>query len=151
MRQRITSVHNERVKYIRSLGRRRVRQRERRFAVEGTRLADEVVRAGIKPALVLCSEEWSETPAGRLLLPALHTAEAGYFLASNAAMAACADTVTPQGVLAVVPFLDLRPRAGLVLVLDRLQDPGNLGTILRSAEASGVGQVFLAPGFEERK
>lgn len=146
MRQAITSVQNERVKYIRSLGRRRVRQRERRFLVEGTRLGEEVVRAGIKPALVLYTEAWAETPAGQSLLPSLLPDGDGRILAGDAVLAACSDTVTPQGVLAVVPFLQLQPQPGLTLVLDRLRDPGNLGTILRSAEAAGVGQVILAPG-----
>jgi TrmH family RNA methyltransferase len=45
-----------------------------------------------------------------------------------------------------VPFVQLQPQPGLILILDCLRDPGNLGTILRSAEAAGVGQVILAPG-----
>jgi TrmH family RNA methyltransferase len=142
----ITSTQNERVKYIRSLVRRRVRQREGRFSVEGTRLVDEVVRAGIRPASVFYTEAWAGTPAGQRLLPVLKQAHEGDWLVSEAVMAACADTQTPQGVLAVVPFVDLPPQAGLILVLDRVRDPGNLGTILRSAEAAGVGQVLLAPG-----
>jgi TrmH family RNA methyltransferase len=46
----------------------------------------------------------------------------------------------------VVPFMHLNPRPGLFLILDAVRDPGNLGTILRSGEAAGVGQVLLAPG-----
>jgi TrmH family RNA methyltransferase len=62
-------------------------------------------------------------------------------------MKAMADTVTPQGILAVVPFVELSPPShpSLSLVVDRLRDPGNLGTILRSAHAAGVEQVILAP------
>ena len=142
----ITSTQNERVKYIRSLVRRRVRQREGRFSVEGTRLVDEVVRAGIRPALVFYTEAWAATPAGQRLLPELKQADQGDWLVSEAVMAASADTQTPQGVLAVVPFVDLPSQPGLILVLDQVRDPGNLGTILRSAEAAGVGQVLLAPG-----
>jgi TrmH family RNA methyltransferase len=65
---------------------------------------------------------------------------------SETVIAACSDTQTPQGVLAVVPFVSLEPRPGLLLILDGIRDPGNLGTILRSAESAGVGQVLLAPG-----
>jgi TrmH family RNA methyltransferase len=61
-------------------------------------------------------------------------------------MAACTGTKTPQGIVAVVPRLQLEAKRGLVLILDGLRDPGNLGTILRSAEAAGVGQVILPPG-----
>jgi TrmH family RNA methyltransferase len=142
----ITSSQNERIKYVRSLARRRVRQREGRFVVEGTRIVEEVVRAGIRPALVLYTEAWVASPAARLLLPPLGFAEEGAWLVSEAVLGACADTRTPQGVLAVVPFVQVQPRPGLILILDRLRDPGNLGTILRSAEAAGVGQVILAPG-----
>jgi RNA methyltransferase, TrmH family len=142
----ITSTQNDRVKYVRSLGRRRARRREDRFVVEGTRLAGEVVRAGIKPALVFYTEAWAATDAGQRLLPQLRPTADGDWLVSEAVMAACADTETPQGVLAVVPFVDLEPQEGLVLILDAVRDPGNLGTILRSAEAAGTGQVLLAPG-----
>jgi TrmH family RNA methyltransferase len=141
----ITSAQNERVKYARSLARRRVRQREGRFVVEGTRLLDELVGAGIEPALVLYTAAWAESPAGQRLLPQIRTGE-GAWPVTDAVMAACADTQTPQGVLAVVPFLSLSPRPGLLLILDAIRDPGNLGTILRSAESAGVGQVLLAPG-----
>jgi TrmH family RNA methyltransferase len=142
----ISSVHNERVKYIRSLARRRVRQREGRFVVEGTRLIDEMARAGVGPALLLYTASWAATPDGQRLLPALAPAAAECWLVGEAALAACADTESPQGVLAVVPFVQVEPRPGPILVLDQLRDPGNLGTILRSAEAAGIGQVILAPG-----
>ncbi len=141
----ITSVRNERVKYIRSLARRRVRQREGRFLVEGTRLVSEVVRAGVEPALVLYTESWAALPDAQPLLPLLGTAAEGAWLVSDNVLAACADTEAPQGVLAVVPFVSMEPRSGPVLILDQLRDPGNLGTVLRSAEAAGVGQVLLAP------
>jgi RNA methyltransferase, TrmH family len=142
----ITSIHHDQAKYVRSLARRQVRQREGRFVAEGTRLAEEVVRAGVRPALVFYTEAWGDTPAGQRLLPMLRPTDQGDWQVSEAVMAACSDTEAPQGVLAVVPFLSIAPRAGLILILDQIRDPGNMGAILRSAEASGVGQVILAPG-----
>jgi TrmH family RNA methyltransferase len=141
----ITSPHNERVKAVRALVRRRVREREARFVVEGTRLVEEMVRAGVKPALVFYTQDWLTSAEAHLLLPPLEQAEAGAWPVTEAVMAACSETETPQGVLVVVPFLHLRPRPGLILILDHLRDPGNLGTILRSAQAAGVGQVILTP------
>lgn len=146
MVSQITSIHNERVKYIRSLLRRRVRQGEGRFVVEGTRLVEEAVKAGTSPVLVFYTGAWAETPAAHHLLPLLAHAEGGTWLVSDPVLAACASTQTPQGVLVVLPFPVLQSRPGLILILDGLRDPGNLGTILRSAEAAGVGQVFLTPG-----
>jgi len=63
-------------------------------------------------------------------------------------MVACSDTVAPQGILAVLPIPDLdRPEhPTFTLLLDRVRDPGNLGTILRTALAAGVEQVLLTPG-----
>jgi TrmH family RNA methyltransferase len=142
----ITSIHHDQAKYVRSLARRQVRQREGRFVVEGSRLAEEVVRAGVRPALVFYTEGWSTSLVGRRLLPMLRPADQGDWLVSEAVLAACSDTETPPGILAVVPFLSIAARPGLILILDQIRDPGNMGAILRSAEAAGVGQVILAPG-----
>lgn len=143
----ITSVANEKVKYVRSLYRRRVRYRERCFVVEGVRLVEEVFRAGIVPALLFYDEGIVATPGrGELLVEAREKGLTA-FAVSEKVMKALADTVSPQGVLAVVPFVELAPPPSpyLALVADRLRDPGNLGTILRSANAAGVEQVILAP------
>jgi RNA methyltransferase, TrmH family len=69
-------------------------------------------------------------------------------LAAPAVMAAASSTETPPGLLAVVPLpvLALPAALRLALVLDGLRDPGNLGTLLRTADAAGVEAVFLAPG-----
>jgi len=151
----ITSVSNEKVKYVRSLYRRRVRYRERHFVIEGVRLVEEAFRAGIVPALLFYNEGIDATPGGGELLVEIRRGEAPVFAVSERVMKALADTVSPQGVLAVVPFVELAPppvlsaaegpSPSLALVVDRLRDPGNLGAILRSANAAGVEQVILAP------
>jgi TrmH family RNA methyltransferase len=143
----ITSITNEKVKYVRSLYSRRVRYRERRFVIEGVRLVEEAFRAGIVPALLFYSERIDAVPGGQELLVGIQQGGIPTFAVSEGVMKALADTVSPQGILAVVPFveLDLPPGPSLSLVVDRLRDPGNLGTILRSANAAGVEQVFLAP------
>jgi TrmH family RNA methyltransferase len=151
----ITSVANEKVKYVRSLYRRRARYRERHFVIEGIRLVEEALRAGIVPALVFYSAGVDDTPDGRELLVEMQKRGSPAFAVSEKVMKAMSDTVSPQGMLAVVPFVELAPppvlsiaegpRPSLVLVVDQLRDPGNLGTILRSANAAGVEQVILAP------
>ena len=143
----ITSVANEKVKYVRSLYRRRVRYRERCFIIEGVRLVEEAFRAGIVPALVFYSEGADAVPGGHELLVEVQRGDSPAFAVSERVMKAMSDTVSPQGVLAVVPFIELAPppSPSLILVVDRLRDPGNLGSILRSANAAGVEQVTLAP------
>jgi TrmH family RNA methyltransferase len=66
---------------------------------------------------------------------------------SPAVMAAAAGTQTPPGLLAIVPQpCWTAPAPGWVLVLDQISDPGNLGTILRTADAAGMDAVYLMPG-----
>jgi TrmH family RNA methyltransferase len=143
----ITSIANEKVKYVRSLYRRRVRYRERHFVIEGVRLVEEAFRAGIVPALVFYGEGVDALPGGQELLAEIQKGDSPAFAVSERVMKAMSDTISPQGVLAVVPFVELEPPPGpsLSLVVDGLRDPGNLGTILRSANAAGVEQVILAP------
>jgi RNA methyltransferase, TrmH family len=145
----ITSTANERVRLARSLNQASGRRRERAYLVEGVRLVEEVLRAGIAPRLTLVDvEAMRQTDRGDALLEALGSA-AGYLEASEKVLASVSEMVTPQGVVAVVPLPEyhLPQDAGpLVLILDGVRDPGNLGTILRAAEATGIVRVVAAVG-----
>jgi TrmH family RNA methyltransferase len=145
----ITSLRNDKVRLVRSLQeRRRTREREGSFVAEGLRLNSEVIQSGITPEFIFYTSSAAEDPRIAALLA--HWTEAGVdvFEVDEPVLEACSDTETPQGVLAVVPIprLSPPPSPDLTLVLDRLRDPGNLGTILRTALATGVDQVLLAPG-----
>lgn len=141
----IASLQNEKIKQTRALiGQRKTRERLGQFVIEGAHLLQEAERAGIQPALLFFGEAALRTDEGRRLAarwPAI--AET----VSAKVLAAISDTVTPQGIVAVVPFPVLQPRRrDLLLVLDGVRDPGNAGTLLRSAEAAGADAVWLAPG-----
>jgi TrmH family RNA methyltransferase len=145
----ITSLKNDKVRYVRALqSRRRVRQRERRFVFEGVRLVEEIARAGVLPDYVLHTGALAKDERGSRLLDALSRMSAPHYTVSEQVMAACSDTDSPQGILAVLPIPNPpRPEsATFTLILDRVRDPGNLGTILRTALAAGVEQVLLSPG-----
>ncbi len=147
----ITSAANPTIKRVRALGSPSPHQRraERAFVVEGVRAVEEALNGGGHPALLLYdADALGQTPRGEGLLrrvAKLPTAQE----ATSAALAAAADTVQPQGIVAVFPLPQWpapeRQDAPLYLVLDSLRDPGNLGTILRSAEAAGVNSCWLTP------
>jgi RNA methyltransferase, TrmH family len=144
----ITSTSNERVKLARSLRRREARQTSQAFLLEGSRLLADAVAAGCRPLVAFHTLEFADTPTGAELVAALRSCSGDVLVVSDAVMASMADTVSPQGVLAIAPIPTLTPDPDtpMVLVLDGWQDPGNVGTILRTAEAAGVGWVVLAAG-----
>jgi TrmH family RNA methyltransferase len=143
----ITSVANERVKLIRTLqAQAKARAREKLFVIEGERLLVEAVRAHAPLRMVLHSGGLK--PPQRSLLNQAARLGAEIEEVSPEILKACSDTTSPPGMLAVVPWVEAPLAAPLefVLLADGLANPGNLGTVLRTAEAFGVQAVFLMPG-----
>lgn len=143
----ISSTHNSRIQWVRALqARARERRQEGAFVVEGVRLVEEALASEWETILVLYTEE-----AGARALAAAR-AFAGRCVTvetvTPAVMAACSDTDTPQGILAVLRWqnLPLPERLDFILIADGVRDPGNLGTILRTAAAAGASAVILPPG-----
>ncbi len=142
----LTSTSNPKVKHIRRLqDDRRYRRREAAFVVEGSRWITEIITAGRRPQLILASESWLSEEVNQRLIRQLDVQPQ---LASDTVMDRAGDTQSSPGVLAVVPieFLPWPEELSLVLVLDRLTNPGNLGAMLRSASAAGTDGVLLSPG-----
>ncbi|MBI4675410.1 MAG: RNA methyltransferase [Chloroflexi bacterium] len=144
----ITSVSNEKIKFARGLARKHARIAAGQFLLEGTRLIQEATGAGFIPALVLYERAAFDTDARlRALVVALQKQTRQVYEVNATVMRALAETETPQGIAAVFPTPSLPPPspAPRVLILDRIRDPGNLGTILRTAWAANVDSVLLAP------
>jgi TrmH family RNA methyltransferase len=144
----ITSTANDSVKYVRSLHRRRFRYQEKSFLAEGLRTVEEAIRAGVRPASFFHTPALAELPRAQLLLSQAERQGVPVRVVSEPVMAAMSDTVTPSGILAVLPMSEPTLPSPLTwaLVLDRVRDPGNLGTILRSALAAGVELVIASRG-----
>ncbi len=144
----ITSTGNNRIREAKKLQRRRHRHAEGRLLVEGLRLLQDAVGAGAQPDVVFYAADLigdNDTIIG--LIHRLEAVGVECVSCSPQVFLSLAETVTPQGIAAIVPLpqLPLPERSSLALILDRLRDPGNAGTLLRSAEAAGVDRVLFAP------
>lgn len=143
----ITSKSNPKIKYIRKLlADRRFRHEEGAFVVEGTRWIKELAQFQVSPTLVLATPSYySQENVQSLFHEPL---ESEIITVSDQVMAFASDTVSPAGAVAVVPMLKLPipARLSLVLILDSISNPGNLGAILRTAAAANADAVLLTPG-----
>jgi len=141
----LTSPRNPRIAFVRSLQRAAVRHAQGRTYVEGRRVVAQTLAVG-RVEFVLY------VPANDAVIDALAATarERGCEVipCSRAAFAAATSTESPQGILAVVATPALAPRAGLRLavVLDGVQDPGNLGALVRCAAAAGASEVLCTRG-----
>jgi len=143
----LTSVRSPRVKAARQLGKRALRLRARSFLAEGPQAVGEALaRGGVVTELFLTAAARSRH-AG--LAAQASRQGAAVHPVSGEVMAELAQTITPQGILAVCQFVDVplsaltaaAPR--LVAILANVRDPGNAGTVLRTADAAGAdGVVF---------
>ena len=147
----ITSRQNPRIVAARQLAERKHRRQQGRFLVEGVKLLDLALRAGARPrAVFVCYQKLAPEAAG--LLERLHVAGAELLSVSSAVMETLAEREAAEGLMATFDLFEASPDElrfsgnDLVLVLDRLQDPGNLGTLIRTADAVGAaGVVLLEP------
>lgn len=149
----VTSTANERLRWVRRLsGDRRARRREGLWVGEGVRLAEEVLREGLPTRLWVLEEGWGAGGGREGQVRAELEARGDEMLeVKRGLLRAVADTETPQGVVGVFAAPTWSAERvlageGPLVALDRLQDPGNLGTIARTAEGAGACGVLLGPG-----
>jgi RNA methyltransferase, TrmH family len=141
----LTSTQNPLVKQLRRLHNAKERDREQAFLIEGTHLLQEAIAVNW-PLLVVCATpDWQVTHAD--LWRQLNSQADRCELVTEKVLAAMATTVTPDGVLAVAARTNMASpqlAAKLTLLLDRLQDPGNLGTAIRTAAAAGADGLWVS-------
>jgi TrmH family RNA methyltransferase len=139
----IRSRQNPIYKQIRSLLRRDRRIQERAFLVEGPRFIADAITTGALPTLIAQSETRATT--GELF----EVSGVPTRVFDDDLFASIADTVTSQGVLAIFPFPEPEPSSHdipFVVISDGIQDPGNLGTLIRSAAGAGATEFVTLPG-----
>ncbi|WP_079479468.1 TrmH family RNA methyltransferase [Halobacillus salinus] len=133
----ITSVQNQKVKEWKKLHKRKYRNKENVFLVEGHHLVEEVLKSDFTVKELIVREGTD------LEIPENISATE----VSEQVFAAIAETETPQGVAAVVEQMAIPYEPGKrTLIVDAVQDPGNLGTMIRTADAAGFDAVILGKG-----
>jgi RNA methyltransferase, TrmH family len=136
----------------RDLRRRKARESRKLFVCEGVRAVEELLRSPIAPTGVIVAPQLLDAPRGAALREALGAAGCPVEEVAARDFHTAAETDSPQGVLAIAPIPDrsldaIVPADGLrLLVLDALQDPGNVGTIVRTAAALGATATVALPG-----
>ena len=143
----ITSAQNPKIQLLRTLlNRRKDRQAAGQFIAEGVRLVEEALQAGLRPETLYYSQTLS--PRGLQIVEDYRRQKVDVEEVLPSLMDSLTQTETSQGLLAIFPLvsLPLPDRLNFVIILDNLRDPGNLGTILRSAAAAKVDAVLLTPG-----
>ena len=147
--QTITSRENPAVKQYTALASSRRRRREDgRFTTEGVKLTLEAFTAGYTPEALFLTQDLTDS-VRRRLMPVAAACRRLYEISPSVA-AKLAGAVSPQGVFGVFMMLDNRAQPvkigsnGKYLLLSSLQDPGNVGTILRTAAAFGTDGVILS-------
>lgn len=147
----LSSRDNPLIRQVRELlGSARARRENRLFAIEGARLCADAARSGAAVTAFLYTRRAAETY--RSYWEPVAAAAQRRFEIPEALMKYAADTATPQGMLCVCAMLDNRPGLDTIepharyLALEDIQDPANLGTVIRTAEAPGLSALLLSDG-----
>ncbi len=142
----ITSPHNPKVKLIRALqGRAKERREAGIFVIDGVRLVEEAVNSNWEIQSVLYDQ--SISARGMLQVESLMIRGLDVEEVSTIIMKTISETENPQGILAIVTHspLPIPASPSFILIPDQIRDPGNLGTLIRSAAATNVDAVLLPP------
>lgn len=144
MAEIIATTKNKTYKYIKSLQQKKTRTAERCFTVEGIKSVFDALMSAYEVNLIAVSEEFYNS--GGFDFPA----NVRTVVIRTELFDVLCDTKTPQGILAVLKMKENKDyvpsRDKLYVYCDNVSDPGNLGTIIRTADAAGFGGVLLSPG-----
>jgi TrmH family RNA methyltransferase len=141
----LTSLQNPLVKQIRKLQSTKERHKQELFLLEGTHLLEEACAVNYPLEVVCCTSEWqaNHSQLWDLACSLCDRCE----IVSPEVLNAIATTVQPDGVIATAKRTQQQnqvPYTGIVLALETIQDPGNLGTIIRTAAAAGASGLWLS-------
>ena len=146
----LTSKENKAVRYLVSLSDPKVRKKEKAFLVEGIKMVEEALRDKLGVKQVIAAPSLTQHH-GKGLIKLSERSGIEILWISERLLASLSDSKTPQPVMAVVGMREhseealLANGSGLIVIAHQLQDPGNLGTIIRTAEAVGASGIAVTP------
>ena len=143
----ITSLQNPKIKRVRLLNSQsKSRRKQGAFVLEGIRLLEESLKAGVDPELILYTTELDQR--GKELVARFQDRGVLTEITTPEIFAEASDTMSPQGIMGVLPLISipLPTEKKFLLIVDEIRDPGNLGTLMRSAAAAGVDAMIVTPG-----
>ncbi len=146
----LNSKDNSTIKYLRSLSEPKYRKKERAFLIEGVKMVEEALRDNLGATMVVAAPSLVQHH-GKSVLKLAENRNIPVFWISERLMDAVSESKTPQPVAAVLQMRvhteqELLAHASKLIVLaHQLQDPGNLGTIIRTTEAVGASGIALTP------
>ena len=148
----ITAKDNDKVKYTKSLLKSKNRNKESKFIIEGYRILTLAIECNAKIDYVFINEDFERKTEYVEFLEILKSKNINTYKTTNKIFNELVDTESTQGILAVVKFNqrtiqeNLKDEHRFVVILDRIQDPGNMGTIIRTADAAGVDAIIALKG-----
>jgi RNA methyltransferase, TrmH family len=149
---RIESQTNRYIKWLKSLGKKKNRWSENLFIIEGIRSVEQVLDNKNEFDLIVYSDSLDKTDKGSEILSRIMSSDHKSIYISDGLFKSISDTEQPQWIMAVVKFElktffeTLKESENFYLLLDRVQDPGNMGTIIRTAEAFGANGIIITEG-----
>ncbi len=126
----ITSLDNKEVKYLDKLNTKKFREKEKKFLVDGEHLVEEAFKTGVLEKIIVVNDNYNF--------------ECDKLIVTKEIMKKISLLDTPPNIMGVCKMIDEKIIGERYLVLDRIQDPGNLGTIIRSAVAFNVDTIIMS-------
>jgi RNA methyltransferase, TrmH family len=149
---RIESTSNKQFKWLKSLSKKRNRWKESLFMIEGIRSVEQSLESGFEIDCFVYSDSLKNTERGKKLLDRILLEDYRSLYVEDRLFKEISDTEEPQWIMAVVKFgfktieESLKESGNFFILLDRVQDPGNMGTIIRTGEAFGANGIVVTEG-----
>lgn len=147
----ISSNKNPIIKNAKSLKNKKHREAKNMYFIEGIRFVEEALKEHVKIDKIFVSEKLEYINGGKEILKTIDGMKNEYFILSHKLFKEISDTDNPQGILAQIEMKkysldDMINKDNFFVVLDSIQDPGNMGTIIRTADAAGATGLILSGG-----